>query len=718
MFCGLPVGRRGHFRLAPSGNPISSGDIRHLMPQRSVVLLSGGMDSSTALAMAKAEGLEIVALTVDYGQRHQREIEAARRIAKYFDVRDHRTVKLDLRPIGGSALTDSKVRVPEQRSLEEIGRGIPPTYVPARNSILLSYALGLAETTGADAIYIAANAIDYSVDGKAEVWVRTPQWTRPMTIKQFCELPEDEFRTLALDRRTLQLGWGRVTGRFRHDAREKRCFSVRLERGQEITITEDHSLFTIDPATAEIVTIKGSVVRSGTPIVVPFDLGNSADAWKRDIGSFDIGGLANFARDSLKGWSIVEDRGHFTNRLRRTRIPKRFPLTDEFLYLVGLWLAEGGKELDSRNTTLRFSVGGIPGAADALRSYFGQFDAKVAKSPANTVDYAISSSVFTALFGYLGLFGTSKNGQKTFPRFFWDLSQRQRRFVIAGLWDGDGSHVFKHQTTLNQKSHRLIRGTYHCLTIDGIFPIVKDAPHGQKMMVIGRAQDFRRFATLYPLKRTSKRQGYERHGRIRGRDQATGLWKCPGLWKAVSSACLLPGQKTHIYNAGTKYHTSFRAQRSAFSGVASLRTLAESRLAFLRVVDVRESKEDWMFDLSVEHAENFAVNGVLAHNSGYPDCRPEYYQAFQEVARLGTRRGVEGDVIQIRTPLIHMAKADIVRKGEELGVPWALTWSCYLGESKACGVCDSCQLRLKGFREAGVKDPLPYASRRRRAANA
>ena len=113
---------------------------------------------------------------------------------------------------------------------------------------------------------------------------------------------------------------------------------------------------------------------------------------------------------------------------------------------------------------------------------------------------------------------------------------------------------------------------------------------------------------------------------------------------------------------------------------------------------------------------------VIAANqvdySGYPDCRPEYYAAFREVARLGTKRGAEGDVIEIHTPLIRMSKADIVRRGEELGVPWELTWSCYLGGATACGVCDSCQLRLKGFREAGVSDPLPYASRRRRAANA
>jgi 7-cyano-7-deazaguanine synthase len=113
---------------------------------------------------------------------------------------------------------------------------------------------------------------------------------------------------------------------------------------------------------------------------------------------------------------------------------------------------------------------------------------------------------------------------------------------------------------------------------------------------------------------------------------------------------------------------------------------------------------------------------VIAANaidfSGYVDCRPEFYAAFQEVARLGTKRGVEGDVIEIRTPLIHMSKADIVREGERLGVPWALTWSCYHGRAKACGVCDSCQLRLKGFREAGVKDPLPYVVRPSRAANA
>ena len=111
-------------------------------------------------------------------------------------------------------------------------------------------------------------------------------------------------------------------------------------------------------------------------------------------------------------------------------------------------------------------------------------------------------------------------------------------------------------------------------------------------------------------------------------------------------------------------------------------------------------------------AKAIFIAAAAVDYSGYPDCRPEFFRAFQEVARLGTKRGVEGDVIEIRTPLIAMSKADIVRRGEELGVPWELTWSCYRGGDSACGVCDACQLRLKGFREAGVKDPLPYARRR------
>lgn len=124
---------------------------------RAIVLLSGGVDSATTLAIAIEEGLEVLALTFDYGQRSKGEIERARRVASNYEDVEQRIVGLDLSHIGGSALTDRSIDVPE-----EGGEGIPVTYVPARNTIFLSVALALAEVIGARAIYIGVNAIDYS----------------------------------------------------------------------------------------------------------------------------------------------------------------------------------------------------------------------------------------------------------------------------------------------------------------------------------------------------------------------------------------------------------------------------------------------------------------------------------------------------------------------------------------------------------------------------
>ncbi len=97
--------------------------------------------------------------------------------------------------------------------------------------------------------------------------------------------------------------------------------------------------------------------------------------------------------------------------------------------------------------------------------------------------------------------------------------------------------------------------------------------------------------------------------------------------------------------------------------------------------------------------------------SGYPDCRSDYIQAMQEVFRLGTKQGREGDPITIEAPLIHLKKTEIIELGNRLNVPWELTWSCYAGGIAACGVCDSCRLRLAAFDELGVTDPLPYIHR-------
>jgi 7-cyano-7-deazaguanine synthase len=129
--------------------------------KRAVVLLSGGIDSATTLAIGIAEGYQTCALSFDYGQRHQIETEAARHVAKSLGVRDHRIAKIDLRIFGGSALTDD-VAVPRQRSETEMAHGIPVTYVPARNTIFLAYALAWAEVIPANDIFLGVNAIDYS----------------------------------------------------------------------------------------------------------------------------------------------------------------------------------------------------------------------------------------------------------------------------------------------------------------------------------------------------------------------------------------------------------------------------------------------------------------------------------------------------------------------------------------------------------------------------
>jgi 7-cyano-7-deazaguanine synthase len=128
---------------------------------RAVVLLSGGLDSATTLAVARAEGFDAYALSFRYGQRHEVELEAARRVAVALGAAEHVVVDVDLRRLGGSALTDD-IDVPKDRTADEEATGIPVTYVPARNTVFLSYALAWAEVLDADDIFIGVNAVDYS----------------------------------------------------------------------------------------------------------------------------------------------------------------------------------------------------------------------------------------------------------------------------------------------------------------------------------------------------------------------------------------------------------------------------------------------------------------------------------------------------------------------------------------------------------------------------
>jgi 7-cyano-7-deazaguanine synthase len=133
-----------------------------MMTKKAVLLLSGGLDSTTTLAIAKAEGYALYALSFAYGQRHSHELEAASRIAASMGVKEHRIATIDLAAFGGSALTENAIAVPKDRNAADMAHGIPVTYVPARNTIFLSFALAWAEVLKAYDIFIGVNALDYS----------------------------------------------------------------------------------------------------------------------------------------------------------------------------------------------------------------------------------------------------------------------------------------------------------------------------------------------------------------------------------------------------------------------------------------------------------------------------------------------------------------------------------------------------------------------------
>ena len=150
---------------APIDSPRLAGQGAGAVPdarRHAVALLSGGLDSATAARWAQSEGFRLTALTIDYGQRHRAELDAAREVAAALGIADHVVLTIDLAAFGASALTDAAIAVPHGRSAADIAHGIPATYVPARNTVFLSLALALAEARGAEAIVIGINAVDYS----------------------------------------------------------------------------------------------------------------------------------------------------------------------------------------------------------------------------------------------------------------------------------------------------------------------------------------------------------------------------------------------------------------------------------------------------------------------------------------------------------------------------------------------------------------------------
>jgi 7-cyano-7-deazaguanine synthase len=171
---------------------------------------------------------------------------------------------------------------------------------------------------------------------------------------------------------------------------------------------------------------------------------------------------------------------------------------------------------------------------------------------------------------------------------------------------------------------------------------------------------------------------------------------------------------------GTKDHIIFNIDLQKFGG-SSLFTSSSRQIKNHALNDIGKTipstyvpaRNTVFLSLALAYAE--VINAValfIGANaldySAYPDCRPNYIRAYQQLANLATKRGVEGKPIRINAPLLHLTKAEIIKTGMKLNVPFVKTWSCYRGEAKACGHCDSCLLRLKGFQEAKIKDPIPY----------
>ena len=171
---------------------------------------------------------------------------------------------------------------------------------------------------------------------------------------------------------------------------------------------------------------------------------------------------------------------------------------------------------------------------------------------------------------------------------------------------------------------------------------------------------------------------------------------------------------------GAKKHITLDIDFNTIAG-SSLLTASQSGIRDHDLEDIGRdipstyvpARNTVFLSLALAYAETIDADAIfLGANavdfSGYPDCRPKYIQAYQKMADLATKRGVEGNPISIEAPLLRLTKSEIIKTGLKLKIPFENTWSCYRGKEKACGHCDSCVLRLKGFKDAGIKDPVPY----------
>lgn len=676
-----------------------------------VVLLSGGQDSTTCLFWAKKRFRHVHALAFDYGQRHRSELEAAADIASIAGV-ELEVLELGvLAQLGDSSLVRSSQLAGSGGYVdEEMPEGLPTSFVPGRNLLFLGVAAAYAVKNGIKDVVTGVCETDYSVGGGSLIFVRNSGQTACVSIREFVEeWPEDDYETLSVNGTTWSLEWKAVTGRWRHEVGTKRTMRVSLERGGHIDITEDHSLFSLGDDYS-IVPVAGKDLEVGMPLVVPMNFRELHGA--EELGYLSLKGLSDRINSRYR-IKMAEEAGNSVlwrgNVRGRVRLPIEFPCTDAFLYAVGLWIAEGSVA----EGKIRFSNGVGP-ARERVREAFEPFGFVVSR-PTNGYDYEVQGGGLLAhAFDHLDLSGSSSAGTRHLPRWFWHLSDRQKQVLLAGFWDGDGGKFHDGCAVMVQKSVELIRELDLAFRSLGAYPSLFPLPRGQEGLGLrfSSANDAQVIAA-FPLLHEERLRTAQRAAEVEGRDKSRGLWKTDALWQRIRAAPTAPGVAGELYNRLGKYDNSVRGQRHPLLREVGLGHTLASPVGFQCVTSVEPLVEEVMYDLSVEGNENFIANGVLAHNSGYPDCRESFVQAMQEAVNQAMPSSA--GPITIHTPLMHMDKSRTVHLASMLGDDcWralARSITCYEGQRPGCGACPSCQLRAAGFEGAGLEDPALEGTR-------
>jgi queuosine biosynthesis protein QueC len=653
-----------------------------------IVLLSGGVDSTTTLAIAKVEGYEIYALSFNYGQRHAIELEAAKQIAKHFQAKEHLIIDIDLRRIGGSALTDD-IEVPKDRSLPtappacrpngigrtgqagdaEVGGDIPITYVPARNTIFLSFALAWAEVLGVDTIFIGVNALDYCVPGTMDV----------MTQKGLRKMQDLRVGDYVLSYGEDGLSWKPV---IFHALSPKQERLLKIYCGQNLfECTDNHHMLKVEYVrkphqrlrlmdkkyrmllNKRVVHVQARDLKIGDYLLLP---AQEVDIDSQIPEEFDFTPYISLVQWKEEKLEIKDGKvGRITGI--RNYLPLKCKLSD-VLTILAWYVTEGWITSSNGICISQHNQENIHTIMHAIEAIELKANFESGRDGDKTIFF--SHPILSTWFKTLG----TKAQDKHLPDWCLGLSNKYLNILFESLVKGDGSW---------QRQAKLYGKPYDALHV---------APHFSPALQCGEGEAERSEAVHEVTAERSEHFYCDFYSTSEVLLKQT-------IYIATRLGYRASIQKTS--KSGT-YAVRFSKPRS--------RLLNGASLARITAIDQIENSSD-LYDITVEKNHTFVGGSfgfIIAGQSGYPDCRPEYIEAYQRMANLATKAGVEGKTrLQIKTPLINLTKAEIIKKGLELGVDYGLTHSCYdpTESGAACGRCDSCLLRRKGFQEAGVPDP-------------